>query len=65
MVQGVVVEDGFILDVNPASGELIEKVAHSEKRSLTRVSVLPLLRKYSRALTFPRLRRFHARRPRK
>jgi acyl-CoA reductase-like NAD-dependent aldehyde dehydrogenase len=26
MVQGVVVEDGFILDVNPASGELIEKV---------------------------------------
>jgi hypothetical protein len=30
MVQGVVVEDGFILDVNPASGELIEKVAHPE-----------------------------------
>ena len=30
-MQGVVVEDGFILDVNPASGVLIEKVAHNEK----------------------------------
>jgi hypothetical protein len=39
MVQGVVVEDGFILDVNPASGELIQKVGHPEKCSLTRVSV--------------------------